>query len=208
VCHQPKLSTLLKLLLFLFFLLNTALSISQTLKGVVYDSQSIVRGVKIKNPTVVELKTIINDLKVVTITNTPTEKDFSPKEYKETLNHQIHEDLKRNPHKYYPASNTAGVDFIYLAKLIGSLFKKNNKTGPPLAKYNDFKTLFENDSYFNTKFLAEELNISEDYKFLFFEYCETKGIKKSLFDEDNAFLLTDVLLKTSDEFHEFLKKSP
>lgn len=238
------------IILFVFLLISVS-GATQTLKGIVYDSQSIVRGVKITNldsgkhsysnddgtftidaiagdslnfsslfhktqtiqlksvdfedTFVIELKTITNELESVTITNTPTQKEFNPKAYNQTLNHQIQEDIKNNSHKYYPANNTAGVDFIYLAKLIGTLFKKKNKNTTALAKYNDFKVLFENNAYFNSRFLSEELNISEDYKFLFFEFCETQNIKKSLFNKDNAFLLTETLLNVSHKFHEFLE---
>lgn len=44
----------------------------------------------------------------------------------------------------------------------------------------DLERLFASDAFFTPKLLSEDLNISEAYKHLFFEYCSAQNIDTAL----------------------------
>lgn len=154
---------------------------------------------------VVELKKVINELNEVHISNEPVVKEFEAKTYTTEFNNQIKEDIKRRPYLYAPPSS-GNIDFIAIAKLIGKLFKRKKskkKTIQPLT-YDDLKSLFESDSFFNLDLLHNELQIPKDYKYLFYEYCDVKEFDKNLLKKENNFLLLDAFMSSSKEFLKIL----
>ena len=169
----------------------------------------IIKPIHFKETMVVELNKVVNQLSEVLISNEPAVKAFEAKEHTTKVNNQIKEDIKRRPYLYGPPSR-GNLDFIAIAKLIGKLFKR--KTSKQEAyyqvktiNYDDLKSLFESDPFFNIDLLHNELQIPEDYKYLFYEYCETKEIDKNLLEKENNFLLLDAFMTTSKEFIKILK---
>lgn len=156
---------------------------------------------------VIELKKAVNDLDEVLITREPDFKPFDPVETNATLKNQILEDIKKNPHLYSKMSN-GGLDFVAIGKLIGKLFKSKKPKEPAetYVSYDDLVNHFEKDSYFNERFLKNELKIPEDYTYLFFQFCEANAINSKLLLVENRFFLLDTLLNCSNEFLELLAK--
>ena len=154
---------------------------------------------------VVELKKAVNDLDEVFIKSEPEFKEFDVVEANVTLKNQILEDIKRNPHLYSKMSGN--MDILAVGALIVNLFKskKPKEVAPTSAEFSDFKHLFETDSYFTMDFLKNELNIPEDYVYLFMQYCEAQYIDSKLLLIENRFTLLDSFLKYSNEFLEILK---
>lgn len=155
---------------------------------------------------IVELKKIVHELDEVLLSNTPEAKPFKSETYQANLKHQIAEDIKKHPYKYakQPSGN---IDFVAIAKLIGKLFK-NKRPKPPLIQpisYQQIDSLFKKDDLFNDALLMQSFNIPIDYKFLFFEYCETKHISNQLIFENNRLELLEVFHRTSLEFHKIIK---
>jgi len=157
------------------------------------------------NIKVIELKKSLNALEEVLIKKENDSLPFEPEETNSILKNQIQEDIKNNPHLY--GKNPGGMDFMAIGRLIGKLFKskRQNVEIPTPATFADFKKLFETDSYFTMKFLKTELQIPEDYTYLFMDYCEAQFIDSKLLTEENRFMLLDVFLRYSEEFLEILK---
>jgi len=154
---------------------------------------------------VVELKKIVNELDEVELTNEPTEKPFDPVVANETLQTQIQNDIKANPH-LYSKSPSGNADIIAIVGLIAKLFKskKPKKEAITYATYQQLQNLFSTNSYFNDTFLKRDLNIPAEYKNLFLEYCETQAIETKLLSPDNRFMLVDTLVKCSNDFLEIV----
>lgn len=148
---------------------------------------------------VIELKKAVNDLEEVTIKNDVKEKTFSPIEHNTTFNSQLKNDLKNRPY-LYGATPSNGLDLIQIANLIGSLFKKKKIKSIVEIKYQQFDSLFSNDSFFNKKLLINDLKIEKEYQSLFFEFCEAQFINNKLLSEKSKFLLLDKLITCSEEF--------
>jgi hypothetical protein len=93
------------------------------------------------------------------------------------------------------------MDFMAIAGLITKLFKKRKVEEPiQMAEYWELQTLFETDSFFNAQFLSSELNIDEEYHPLFLEFCEAKGIDKTLLLKENQLPLIDAIEQYILEF--------
>ena len=56
------------------------------------------------------------------------------------------------------------------------------------------------DSFFTNKLLTNELKVPEEYKPLFFDYCDAQNINRELLLKENRFLLLDKLNNCSKEF--------
>lgn len=154
---------------------------------------------------VVELKKIVNELDEVELTNEPTEKPFDPIVANETLQTQIQNDIKANPH-LYSKSPSGNADIIAIVGLIAKLFKskKPKKEAITYATYQQLQNLFSTNSYFNDTFFQRDLNIPAEYKNLFLEYCEAQAIETKLLVPDNRFMLVDTLVKCSNDFLEIV----
>lgn len=242
------------LLLFLFIITIT-FTHSQSVKGIIYESETSAKRVLISNKTqnirtysdnegfftitakvndtlvfgslfhenksmilklehfqetmVIELNKVVNQLNEVLISNEPVSKEFEAKVYTTKVNNQIKEDIKRRPHLYAPPTS-GNIDFITIAKLIGKLFKRKKPKHETSyldekINYDDIKALFESDAYFNSDILHNELQIPEDYKYLFYEFCEAKALDKTLLENENNFLLLDAFMTSSKEFLQILE---
>ena len=168
------------------------------------------QSLKLKNDhfddiLVIELKKTINSLEEVVITNDPKDKEFSVKSHNDSFKSQIANDIKENPHLYEPrgkALSNGRVDFIKIAGLIGKLFKSKKVKPAPIITitYKELDTLFSNDTFFTNKLLNNELKIPQEYKPLFFDYCDAQGIDQTLLLKNNRFLLLDKLNTLSKAF--------
>tara|TARA_R110002050_G_scaffold4573_1_gene22089 strand:- start:67169 stop:67924 length:756 start_codon:yes stop_codon:yes gene_type:complete len=160
------------------------------------------------NMIVIELKKAINNLDEVLLTNEIKDTIFNELKYKTDIGMQIKNDMEQNPYKYKPLPS-GNLDFIKIASLIGKLFKSKKKKDIPIitTTYKAFDSLFENDDFFNTKLLTNQLHIKEVYKPLFFDYCDAKQLDKKLLKKENHVVLLDSLFYCSTEFLEIIKKS-
>lgn len=159
-----------------------------------------------KDILVIELKKTVNELDEVLLSNTKP-KYFDNKKESVTLNKQIENDIKNNPH-LYSAAPKYGLDFIQVASMIGKLFKKKKTASPSIVPitYKELDSLFSNSTFFNNRLLKDDLKISENYKPLFFDYCESQNIDNKLLLKDNQFLLLDKLINHSREFLIFISE--
>ncbi len=99
------------------------------------------------------------------------------------------------------------LDLIALGKLIGKLFKKKNKVhGIGYVTTEDLIRLFETNTYFNQKYLRQDLQIQKPYQELFFEYCSAQQLPNSILEKENEFTLVDLLLTHSAAFNKLLKE--
>lgn len=155
---------------------------------------------------VIALKKILNELDEVLIKKEADFTEFDPVVVNTTLKNQILEDIKRNPHLYGKSSGNGNI--LNVIGLIAKLFKskKPKAVMPTSATYVELVQFFETDSYFNQTFLKKELKISDDFKFLFLQYCEAQNIDSKLLLHANQFMLLDTFLKCSNEFHEILNE--
>ena len=90
--------------------------------------------------------------------------------------------------------------------MVNSLKRRIKKDAIIYATYTDFKDTFEKSSFFNNKLLTDDLKIEADYKFLFFEFCETKQINLELLNKQHQVELLDLLFKASEEFLAFIER--
>jgi hypothetical protein len=155
---------------------------------------------------VIELKTTVNQLDEVMLSNTPKAKPFTAESYQTNLQNQILEDIKKHPYKYSKAPS-GNIDFVAIAKLLGKLFKRKHSKLPNLGpiSYKQIDSLFKKDELFNDSLLLNTLNIPKDAKFLFFEYCEAKNISNLLILNNNRLQLLEEFHQSSLEFLSILK---
>ncbi len=182
------------------FAIEAAVNDSITFSSLFHKTQTIIiKKSDFDDVIVVELKKDINQLNEVVLTPEKA-KPFDEQEANTHINKQFKSDIQRNPHLYSKVSGNA--DFLAIAKLIGKLFKnkKPKDTITPPITIENFTQLFSTNAYFNEKLLKNDLNISEDYKHLFFEYCETQSLDSKLLQQEHRFLLLDALLKCSNDF--------
>lgn len=161
---------------------------------------------------VFELKKILNELDEVEIHGPITSKGMDAEKATKTLNQQFKTDVEKNPHLYRrPNTNSGPIDFIEIGRRIGKLFKRKTPKEYEPVETNitseELDTLFKSDKFFNDTFLVLDLNITKDYKHLFFAYCETKDMSSSLLRPDNKIYLIDHFLEYSETFREILKES-
>ena len=98
------------------------------------------------------------------------------------------------------------MDIIKIIGLIGKLFKKKKTDIIVYATHTDFKNLFEKDSFFNKALLTKDLKIEDDYKYLFFEFCDAKQINIELLNKKHQVELLERLFKISEEFLTFVSQ--
>jgi len=147
---------------------------------------------------VIELKKKVNELDDVYL-NKIKEKEFESSEVESQMTTQIKKDIELRPELYSPPPNT-NMDFIAIAGLIAKLFKKKKVEEPTSVAYLELRHLFDTDSFFNAQFLSAELKIETEYHPLFIEFCEAKGIEKTLLLKESQLLLIDTLVAYSKEF--------
>lgn len=170
----------------------------------------IVKARHFNTDIVVELKKTVNSLDEVVLTNTPKAKIADTIQLNASLQSQIKNDIKNNPHLY--AKNGVppyGIDFIQVIGLVVKLFKKNKgQPQPPIqyATYKDFDSLFRHSAFFNKTLLVNTLKIPEEQHLLFFDYCDAQKINLNLFKETNQLPLLDLLLSHSSQYKARLKE--
>ena len=149
---------------------------------------------------VFELNKSVNELGEVLISN--DDEDFNPLEYTQNAERALDRDMKNNMQLYIPQSSySSGLNFVEIAKMIGKLFKKKNKSEHiEYITYKDLDSLFKVDKLFNLNLIEEDLNIPEKYAHLFLDYCETKNLNKDLITEKNKVILLDSMVRFSKDF--------
>ena len=164
----------------------------------------------LKDTQVFELIKVVNELDEVEVQGAVTAKEMDEEELTKTVQQQFKNDIEKHGYKY-KKPNTGPLDFIAIGGSIIKLFKRKTPKEPETVETtitsDDFDTLFKSDKFFNDKFLVLNLNITKDYKHLFFGYCETKNISSSLLHKDNKIYLIDKFLDYSEEFREILNES-
>jgi len=189
------------------FNINAAITDTLVIQASFYKTQNIILSTEhFTDMVVIKLNKIMTKLNEVYITSKPILKEFEANTYTIQVNKQIQEDMKRRPY-LYRTSNSGNINVIAIAKFISRLLKNDdtkNKTDQ-MFSYDDLKLLFETDTYFNEHLLRFELKITNDYKYLFFQYCESKQIDKSLLSNKSNFLLLEVFITSSKEFLKILE---
>lgn len=224
------------------------LHFSQTLKGKLYDTKSVLKNIKVFNKTqnrvtvtnnegdftieakvndtisfeslfyhkktvvlkdfhlkstsVFELKEILTELDEVEVKAEVEQPIFVEENYNVELQNLIQNDIKHNPHLYQPANATNGVDFIALIGNVVKLLAKDKYKSPtyqPIT-YTQMDSLFEKSSFFNKQLLTDNLNIPQDKKYLFYDFCEAKQMSSELLQDENKMQLLEELVLNSQLF--------
>ncbi|MFD1064267.1 hypothetical protein ACFQ1Q_13505 [Winogradskyella litorisediminis] len=160
---------------------------------------SIVKPKYFEGTYVFELQKIINELDEVNVKGKTKEKLFGKAAFNANLKEIIAIDKKKEPQKYTPAPKY-GLDFIYVAKLIGKLFKKKKVEIPNTLSYKQYELLFEKNNFFTKKMLTSDLNIPEKYHSLFYEFLEEKQIPESKLNYNQRLQLLNDFTTYSQEF--------
>ncbi|AUP77562.1 hypothetical protein C1H87_02035 [Flavivirga eckloniae] len=157
---------------------------------------------------VIELSKTVNKLNEVLIQSDTKQKAFNQAKTEATINEQISNDIKSNPH-LYGSSSKYGLDIVRVIGLIGKLLKKKNKKNSNVIpiSHKSLDSLFSNSSFFNNELLSENLDIPKNYKNLFFDYCETKNLNEELLKNKNEMILLDSLITYSRSFLEIIEAS-
>ncbi|MGO4911475.1 hypothetical protein [Leeuwenhoekiella sp. W20_SRS_FM14] len=170
----------------------------------------IVEPYQLEKRWVVELKENLNELEEVRLTEAPKEKKFDQEEYTQQVNAMVKTDYKLNPQEYRPKYTTQGIDFIMLARRFASLFKRDPSKKIEIkdygvVTYERLEQLFARDDYFDKKFLEEQLQISQEYKNLFFEYVAAVNLDGILFEPEHQLDFLKELLALSESFNAEIK---
>lgn len=163
-----------------------------------YEKQVKITKNHIENINVFELKKQVNVLNEVLLEEVNKNKLVNYG----NISNGIMIDIKNNPHLYMPKSSySSGINFIELAKLIGlnKLFKKKKHPEKQIS-YNQIDSLFANSNLFNDVLLTKNLKIEKQYKYWFYEYCETKNLNTNLLLEKNNIILLDSFYTYSTHF--------
>jgi len=152
---------------------------------------------------VFELNEILNELDEVEINATPEQPIFVEERYNTELRNMIQEDIKNHPEKYQPAASTYGPDLFAIIGLVAKLFRNKDKYIPPSYQpitYTQMDSLFNSSSFFNTRLITDNLNIPEDKKYLFFDFCDAKMMSSELLKEENKMEFLEELVVSSQLF--------
>ncbi|MFK7782757.1 carboxypeptidase-like regulatory domain-containing protein [Psychroserpens sp.] len=167
----------------------------------------VINAKDFKHIVIIEVKKTVNELDAVLLRD-EREKKFDSIKMETQINNQIKEDIKRHPYKYgvQPKGN---IDFIYIANMIGRLFKKKKPIKEPIIPitYKDFNKLFKNDPLFNDVLLTFDLKIPKEYQTLFFDYCDAQEIDSKLLDKNKQVDLLEELVICSQEFQNIIAEA-
>lgn len=177
-----------------------------------HTKQLVVSESHLKNIQVFELRKVVNELNEVEVQGAITPKQMTEDEETHRQNKQFKTDVEKNPHLYRrPNRNSGGIDILEIGRRITKLFKRKTTKEQIIVatpiEAEDLDALFKTDKFFNDKFLVLNLNITKDYKHLFFAYCESKIMSPSLLQPENRIYLVDKLLEYSEAFRTILKES-
>jgi hypothetical protein len=157
---------------------------------------------------VVELKKKVNELGEVLLNDIKKPKAFNPIDYTQDVSFGLKEDMVLNAHLYKPTP-AGGFDVLALTKVIAKLFKTHKPEAVPIKtiSYKTFDSLFSHDRFFNKELLRVNLNIEDDFKPLFFEYCDARGLNTKLLEKENQIILLDSLMNFSKAFKTIISES-
>ncbi|MDN3493212.1 hypothetical protein [Winogradskyella bathintestinalis] len=148
---------------------------------------------------VFEVKEILTELDEVEIKSEIKQPIFTEETYNAELKNILKEDIKNNPHLYKPA----GGNILALLSLVGKLLKKKNKKDSPIyhpISYTQMDSLFQNSAFFNKHLMSKNLEIPNDKIYLFYDFCEAKGISSELLKDKNKMQLLEELVLNSQLF--------
>ncbi|PHS02486.1 MAG: hypothetical protein COA80_00930 [Leeuwenhoekiella sp.] len=168
----------------------------------------IVEQEQLEQRWVVALNENLNELDEVRLTEAPKPKEFNQEEYTAKVNDLVKRDYQLNPQAYRPQYTSQGIDFIMLAKRFASLFKKDpskKEKDYGVISYERIQQLFVTDSYFDQKFLREQLKIEAEYQNLFFEYVGAVNLDGILLETEHQLDLLKELLALSESFNAEIK---
>lgn len=175
-----------------------------------HTKQVVISKSNLATPQVFELRQVLNQLAEVTIEDPSFPQATSAKEATKKINQQFKTDVAKNPHVYRrPNTNSGPIDFLEIGRRVARLFKRKTPQAHQATEKritaNDLDALFKTSPFFNNKFLILNLNITKDYKHLFFAYCETHDMSLSLLSEEIHIYFIARLLEYSKGFQEILK---
>ncbi|SDS52143.1 hypothetical protein SAMN04515667_2361 [Formosa sp. Hel1_31_208] len=164
----------------------------------------VVKNTMFNEDIVIELQKITNQLDQVNLKNI-NEKKFDSLVFKRTTAKQgqvaFRESIISSGTNYQPT-----LDVMALAKVIGKLFKKKNKTLEIIyASADDLENLFNSSSLFTQDMLVTEFKIKKDYQYLFFDYCSAQNINIALITNQKDVELLDLINTYSKAFHKILE---
>ncbi|MBJ7881446.1 carboxypeptidase-like regulatory domain-containing protein [Gelidibacter salicanalis] len=177
-----------------------------------HTKQLVITKAHLEESQVVELKKILNELDEVDLKGPISVKEMNEKEETSRVNKQFKTDVEKNPHLYRrPNANSGPIDFMEIGRRVAKLFKRKTPKEEKMVETSltaaHLDTLFKTDPFFNDTFLVLDLNITKDYKHLFFTYCETKDLSSFLLLPDNKIYLIDTFLEYSKDFRGILEAS-
>ena len=182
------------------FSIDAKVNDSITFESLFYHKKTIVLdAIHFEGIAVFELKEILNELDEVEVIAEPEQPVFTEETYNKELKYMIKEDIKNNPHLYKPA----GGNILAIISLVGKLFKKNDKFREPLyapITYTQMDSLFEKSTFFNKELMTHNLNIPEDKKYLFFDFCDAKQISSELLKDEHKMQFLEELVLHSQLF--------
>lgn len=170
----------------------------------------VLSSLHFEETVVFELKKSVNQLDEVALAGSKAR--ATDEELTKTIDTQFKTDIEKNPHLYRrPNRSTGPIDIMEIGRRVAKLFKKEHSKIEetfltPITSEN-LNALFKTDKVFNDTFLILNLNITKEYKQLFFAYCETQHLPTTLLEENQKFYLMDELLILSNDFQKMLKES-
>lgn len=171
-----------------------------------YHKETVVlEAIHFEDVFVFELKEILNELDEVEVKAEPEQPVFTEESYNKDLKFMIKEDIKNNPHLYKPS----GGNILAIIGLVGKLFKKNNKYREPLyapITYTQMDSLFDKSTFFNKELMTHNLNIPEDKKYLFFDFCDAKQMSSELLKDEKKMEFLEELVLNSQLFLTLLEE--
>ena len=155
----------------------------------------------LRNGIVVVLVKRMISLDEVVVEGNHVFKDFDENQYNNYLQDQLIEDRKNNPLNYMVRP---GIQILPLLQLL--FRKKKSKSKLEYMTSEELEVLFQEDSFFNQKFLEYQLGIVATEHYLFIDYCASTKLDKSLLNKDNHFLLLNKLMQLKDSYKKQIKK--
>lgn len=98
-----------------------------------------------------------------------------------------------------------GIQILPLLQLLFRKKKSKSKQWNNMTS-EELEVLFQEDSFFNQKFLEYQLGIVATEHYLFIDYCASTKLDKSLLNKDNHFLLLNKLMQLKDSYKKQIKK--
>lgn len=190
-----------------YFQLEAKMGDSIIFNSVTYEKYFLLASQKHFNEQiVVELKTNINELNEVNLTG--YKKEFDVKKYNKEFKIKIKNDREKHPYLYKKVPSPQGNLLSLFSILYQQIFKKKRSEEiVEIITFNDFKNLFETDSYINEEFLNEELQIPSELKNLYFDYLDSLFWNAELLTQENRLNLIQKLYDSSSDYSKILESN-